>query len=92
MKIKGKMIGGRHKPYPYQSKIIRKMAKMPVAILGAEMGTGKTLMALMSMEASDIQSFSCSVQPLQSGTGTEKSSFVDLQVRSKLCLMTWLSS
>lgn len=55
MKIKGQIIGGRHKPYPYQRKIIRKMAKMPVAILGAEMGTGKTLMALMSMEASGIK-------------------------------------
>ena len=55
MKFKGKLIGGRHKPYPYQRRVIRQMARMPVAILGAEMGTGKTLMSLMSMEASGIQ-------------------------------------
>lgn len=43
------------KPYNYQKKIIRRLAKMPVAILAAEMGTGKTLMSLLAMEANGFK-------------------------------------
>lgn len=42
------------KPYPYQKKIVRQLAQMPKAILGAEMGTGKTLMSLLAMEANSL--------------------------------------
>jgi len=44
------------KPYEYQKTVIRKLAKMPVAILAAEMGTGKTLMSLVAMEANRLDS------------------------------------
>lgn len=39
------------KPFNYQKKVIRQLAKKEVCILGAEMGTGKTIMALLAMEA-----------------------------------------
>lgn len=46
---------GKYSPYPYQRKIIRKMVEMPKVILGAEMGTGKTIMSLLGMEYSGIK-------------------------------------